>query len=56
MLPFVSVFVSILGDFPEAATAKKGFRQSSGISGLAPEILTWLGFVFRLAQGLKRCP
>ncbi|CAE7623138.1 unnamed protein product [Symbiodinium sp. CCMP2456] len=27
----------------EAATAKKGFRQSSGISGLAPEILTLCG-------------
>ncbi|CAE7503104.1 unnamed protein product [Symbiodinium natans] len=27
----------------EAATAKKGFRQNSGISGLAPEILTLCG-------------
>ncbi|CAE7519502.1 unnamed protein product [Symbiodinium pilosum] len=43
----------------EAATAKKGFRQSSGISGLAPEILTLCGgkydpFDFNLTKDQHR--
>jgi len=43
----------------EAATAKKGFRQSAGISGLAPEILTLCGgkydpFDFNLTKDQHR--